>query len=211
MPAMTIARHHVVLIAVAVMLMAGCAKAPVATERLDKVADEDAQIARARAEFSEAVRQANEERAKAAAAKPAPALAVAPARTERARAEPAKLERAAAGPVLTPDQRDVSAAVESWVAAWSGKDFNGYLAAYAKNFALPKGQSRRQWEAARRARIAGKAWIEVKIEGLAITVEGNIAKARFRQSYRSDKLSDNSSKTLVLVKTNQKWLIQQEW
>jgi ketosteroid isomerase-like protein len=104
----------------------------------------------------------------------------------------------------------VSAAIASWVAAWSRKDVDGYLAAYAKNFAVPGGQSRRQWEKERRARIAGKSWIDVKIEALEITVDGNIAKARFRQNYRSDKLTENSSKTLTLVKTNQKWLIQQE-
>lgn len=210
---MKIARHHIVSLAAAVMLMAGCAKAPVRTDRLES---EDAQIARARAEFADAVRAANEEHAKAAAI-----TAEQPARPDRAQAEPvlpararaqaAKPERAETGAVLTPDQMDVAEEVASWAAAWSSKDVKGYLAAYAKNFAVPKGRSRQQWEADRRARIVGKSWIEVKIAGLAITVDGNIAKARFRQSYRSDKLSDNSSKTLVLVRTNEKWLIQQEW
>ena len=163
-------------------------------------AGEDAQVARARAEFDEAVKRAKEERAKSALAK-----AESAARTERA-----KPERAAAGSFLTPDQREVSAAVASWAAAWSNKDVRGYLAAYAKNFAVPRGRSRRQWEAERRARIVGKSWIEVKIEALEINVDGNVATARFRQNYRSNRLTESGIKTLTLVKTSQQWLIQQE-
>ena len=165
-----------------------------------KDAGEDAQVARARAEFDEAAKRAKEERARSALAK-----AESAARTERARPE-----RAEAGSLLTPEQREVSAALASWAAAWSSKDVKGYLAAYAKNFAVPRGRSRRQWEAERRARIVGKSWIEVKIEAPEISVDGNIATARFRQNYRSNRLTENGIKTLTLVKTNQKWLIQQE-
>ncbi len=168
--------------------------------RTVKKETEDAQVARARAEFDEAVKLAKEERAKTALAR-----AELAARTERA-----KPERAEAGSFLTPDQREVSEALANWAAAWSSRDVEGYLAAYAKNFAVPRGRSRRQWEAERRARIVGKSWIEVKIDALEISVDGNIAKARFRQSYRSNRLTENNSKTLTLVKTNQQWLIQQE-
>ena len=163
-------------------------------------AGEDAQVARARAEFDEAVKKAKEERAKSAFAKPEPA-----ARMERARPE-----RAEGGSYMTPEQREVSAAVASWAAAWSNKDVTGYLAAYAKNFAVPRGRSRRQWEAERRARIVGKSWIEVKIEALEISVDGNVATARFRQNYRSNRLTESGTKTLTLVKSSQRWLIQQE-
>lgn len=170
-----------------------------ADRTVKKDAGDDAQVARARAEFDEAVKRAKEERAKSALARePVP-------RMERARPE-----RAEAGSFMTPDQREVSAAVASWAAAWSNKDVRGYLAAYAKNFAVPRGRSRRQWEAERRARIVGKSWIEVKIEALEISVEGNVATARFRQNYRSNRLTESGIKTLTLVRTNQQWLIQQE-
>lgn len=219
MPAVKTAKHYIASIAIAVTLIAGCAMAP---ERTDTVAEQDAQIARAQAEFVEAVRVAKEERAKAEQrAMPERAStefgkAVPPAKEARTRsalagAEPrAKPGRAGAGSGLTPDQRDVSAAIASWVDAWSRRDVSGYLAAYAKNFVVPRGRSRRQWEAERRARIVGKSWIEVKVEDLEITVGGNVARARFRQNYRSNKLTESSNKTLTLVKTNQQWLIQQE-
>lgn len=216
---MKTAKHYIASIAIAVTLIAGCA--------LDTVAEQDAQIARAQAEFVEAVRVAKEERAKAALAnteqramperastefgKAVPPGKEARTRSALAGAEPrAKPGRAGAGSGLTPDQRDVSAAIASWVDAWSRRDVAGYLAAYAKNFVVPRGRSRRQWEAERRARIVGKSWIEVKVEGLEITVGDNVATARFRQNYRSNRLTENSIKTLTLVRTNQQWLIQQE-
>ena len=150
---------------------------------------------RGKAEFDRAVQLAKEERARADLAKAK---------------QSARMERAAAGPVMTPDQRDVSAAIADWAAAWSRKDVAGYLAAYSKDFEVPRGRSRRQWEAQRRARIVGKTRIEVKIEGLEIIVDGNRATASFRQNYRSNRLTETGNKTLTLVKTNQRWLIQQE-
>jgi hypothetical protein len=38
----------------------------------------------------------------------------------------------------------------------------------------------------------------------------NQATVTFRQSYRSDKLKSNSTKTVVMVKNDGRWLIQQE-
>jgi tetratricopeptide (TPR) repeat protein len=38
--------------------------------------------------------------------------------------------------------KDVEQAVRAWAAAWSSKDMNGYLGAYAKNFATPKNMGR---------------------------------------------------------------------
>lgn len=164
-------------------------------------------------EASPAARQEAERRAKAELAQKEQR-----ARAERAKAEPAKteqlvrMERAKPGrtPEAPSDQRDVSAAIERWAAAWSRKDVGAYLAAYAKDFVVPRGQSRRRWEAQRRARIVGKSRIEVKIEALQISVSGNTATARFRQQYRSNRYSDTTDKTLTLVKNNRQWLIQRE-
>jgi hypothetical protein len=38
----------------------------------------------------------------------------------------------------------------------------------------------------------------------------NQASVTFRQSYRSDKLKSNSTKTVVMVKNEGRWQIQQE-
>ena len=101
-------------------------------------------------------------------------------------------------------------AVESWAKAWSAKNMSGYLGAYAPNFTPPGGQSRRDWEADRKARIVPRNKIEVEVSDFAVTVNGDRAAARFRQAYTSDSLAVNSRKTLDLVKSGNRWLIVRE-
>ena len=51
----------------------------------------------------------------------------------------------------------------------------------------------------------------MSIEQLRISVEGaERATAKFRQHYRSGTLKTSAGKTLVLVRHDGKWLIQQE-
>ena len=102
------------------------------------------------------------------------------------------------------------AAVEGWARAWSAKDVKGYLAHYASDFEVPGGVSRAAWEAERKERIEKPKSIEVGIKVLSTQVNGNEAKVTFRQSYRSDALKSNNTKTLTLVKSGDRWLIKQE-
>jgi hypothetical protein len=51
----------------------------------------------------------------------------------------------------------------------------------------------------------------VGIEAPKVTMKGpQQASVTFRQTYRSDKLNTRSRKTLELVQTDGKWLIQEE-
>ncbi|MFH1869538.1 MAG: hypothetical protein ABIK82_18895 [Pseudomonadota bacterium] len=116
-----------------------------------------------------------------------------------------------APPLAAPSDDDqVLLAVARWGDAWSQRQVGPYLAAYAPDFQLPAGASRQQWEHQRRARIADKAWIDIKLHDLTIAVEGDLARARFLQQYRSDKGHDSSIKTLTLVKSGRTWLIWRE-
>ncbi len=105
---------------------------------------------------------------------------------------------------------EVESAVRAWAAAWAAKDMNAYLAAYSPNFAVPAGQSRKAWEADRRARIVGKARISVKLDNLVVTTNGNNATAKFRQEYKADALELTNGKTLTLVKAGDRWQIVRE-
>ena len=105
---------------------------------------------------------------------------------------------------------EVLRAVESWAAAWSARDVGAYLHAYANDFVMPKGQSRKNWEAQRRARIEDKRRISVKITEPRITVDGDKATVHFFQHYDSDRLKSDSHKTLILKKQGGAWRIQQE-
>src|SRR6266513_2532287 len=74
-----------------------------------------------------------------------------------------------------------------------------------------KGEARSQWEAARRQRISAPKKIDVAIESPKVVLKGeNDAVVSFRQVYRSDSLKVNSRKTLVMVRREGRWLIQQE-
>ena len=109
------------------------------------------------------------------------------------------------------DKNAILKAVQGWSAAWSGKNVNGYLAYYAPNFKLPGGGTRNAWAALRRERISKPKTIRVSVESPQIMVSDNShARVSFKQSYRSDSLQTTGRKTLVMIKTGGKWLIQEE-
>jgi hypothetical protein len=114
-----------------------------------------------------------------------------------------------AKPSNNPDE--VLGALNRWAKAWSENDVPGYLAQYATDFKTPKGESRGNWEAQRKARIAKPRKIQVDVDSpkVVFSDSGRVT-VTFRQHYRSDALSVTSTKTLVMVRAGDKWLIQQE-
>ena len=148
------------------------------------------------------------------AAAPAPeAKPAAPAPTPPAaapeQAAPKPAPAAPAAPAAGGD--DVVQVVNGWAAAWSKKDVNAYLAFYAKDFKTPNGEERGAWEHARRTRILAPKSISVEANSPKVSMTGDKqASVTFRQNYKSDTLSANGMKTLVLVKTDAGWRIQQE-
>ena len=168
---------------------------------------------------------------------PAPAahafLAPAPAAKEPAKAEPAKVEPAKPAVIAavepkarsrawkktrqrrpaspTSSNAEILETVNGWAKAWSSQNVDAYLAYYGKDFKTPGGESRADWEKARRARISGPKSIHVRVEGPKVSMSGDQASVTFRQGYSSDVLKGaNTTKTLVLAKSEGRWLIQQE-
>ncbi|MCC7486093.1 MAG: tetratricopeptide repeat protein [Burkholderiales bacterium] len=141
--------------------------------------------------------------------KPPAAKAPAPAEVASARKEP-PTEPAKSAPGKG-DPGEVLKALNDWARAWSGNDVEGYLAHYAPDFRTPKGESRGDWEAQRRARIAKPRRIEVAVESpkVAFNEAGRVT-VTFRQRYESGQLKVTSTKTMVLVRAGGRWLIQQE-
>lgn len=139
-----------------------------------------------------------------------------PAKPEAVKVEPPKVDlpkteapKPAPKPVADLDS-EITAAVDGWIGAWSKKDVKAYLGFYAKEFQPPGGVSRKEWEAERTQRVGKPGKIEVSRDKLAIKLEDDKAVVRFRQHYKSANLNTSSGKTLVLVKRDGKWLIQQE-
>ncbi len=105
----------------------------------------------------------------------------------------------------------VTRSIEDWAAAWSRKDFKAYLASYAGDFDVPGGKSRNAWEAERKARISKPGDIEVRVEDVKLRADGtDRISATFRQHYKSVGLQSSTTKTLVLVRRDDRWLIQRE-
>jgi tetratricopeptide (TPR) repeat protein len=107
-------------------------------------------------------------------------------------------------------EQDLTRLVQAWASAWSRKDVKSYLAFYAGNFQTPNGMPRKDWEAERKQRIDKPGKLQVTVDDIKVSISGDTATVRFRQQYTSATLKSTTSKTLTLVKSDNKWLIQQE-
>ncbi|MGB7650448.1 MAG: tetratricopeptide repeat protein [Gallionella sp.] len=142
--------------------------------------------------------------AKPAALTPTPVAAVAPVAAKPA-AKPMVVATAAN------DEEDIQAAVHAWATAWSAQNAKKYLAAYADDFRPADGASHSDWAQTRRERLAAPKFIKVSLSELSIKVsDSNHASAHFRQAYHANTLQTSSHKTLLLVKADGRWLIQEE-
>lgn len=142
----------------------------------------------------------------------APPAKAAPEKTAAAEPAPQPAARPAPPVKLTGNAReDVLKTVHRWAAAWSAKNVPEYLSFYADDFAVPDGLSRAAWEKQRSERISKPASIQVGLSDIQVKVtDGTHASATFKQSYRASHLKTHSGKTLLLVKSNGSWLIQEE-
>jgi ketosteroid isomerase-like protein len=138
-----------------------------------------------------------------AAAKPAVATAPKPVVAAAAESKPAAAPRQATTDKPAPSVED---AIANWAQAWSRRDVDAYLAAYASDFAA-SGMTRAAWEAQRRTRITKPTSIDVKISDLKVERQGDAASATFRQTYHSDRLTSTVTKTLKLALQNGQWRI----
>ena len=107
-------------------------------------------------------------------------------------------------------EKEVETAVRNWAAAWAAKDMAAYLGSYGKEFDPPGSVGRKAWEEDRRSRIMGKSSISVKLNDLAVSVNGSKAVVKFKQAYSADSLNVSSRKTLELVKSGERWVIVRE-
>ncbi|MGO8754667.1 MAG: tetratricopeptide repeat protein [Gallionellaceae bacterium] len=109
------------------------------------------------------------------------------------------------------DQDDVLKTIHAWASAWSSKDVKRYLSFYARDFKVPGGQSRSDWDTVRTESIRKPKFIHVSIENASVNfLDDTHASVTFRQSYNSSDLKAHSKKTLEMVKSDDHWLIQDE-
>ncbi len=105
----------------------------------------------------------------------------------------------------------ITDAVNSWAQAWSNQNVSSYLSHYAADFKTPKGEPRGEWEKFRKERVIAPKRIKVTVSSIKVSVKDDThAQVTLRQHYSADTLNTTATKTLVLIKSGDKWLIQQE-
>lgn len=101
--------------------------------------------------------------------------------------------------------------VTDWAGAWSAKNIDLYLNKYAEDFKTSNGDSLALWQASRKQKISSQGKILIEIEDIKVTMKNeNLARIQFKQKYTSDKLIEDSNKSLLVKKIYDKWLIQEE-
>jgi Flp pilus assembly protein TadD/ketosteroid isomerase-like protein len=111
----------------------------------------------------------------------------------------------------TDQNKEVIKTVNAWAEAWSSRDANKYLSFYAADFKTPNNESRTDWEATRQERVTTPKSIQVSISNATVKFsDTDHAVVSFRQSYRASHRRASGKKTLLMVKSDGKWLIQEE-
>lgn len=104
-------------------------------------------------------------------------------------------------------------ALEAWRTAWSSRDIQGYIAAYADDFyPRQKFASRDEWLRYKQRVIRGKRFIRVTLENVQTEVlePGRRVRVRFLQHFASNNYSSDDSKELVIERKNDAWKIVRE-
>jgi ketosteroid isomerase-like protein len=96
-----------------------------------------------------------------------------------------------------------------WAASWESGDMKTYRGSYASNF-KSKGMNLNEWISYKTNVRQKSKNINIRIDDLQISAEGNSATAVFTQSYSSSILKDKGKKTLELRKINDEWKIYKE-
>lgn len=107
-------------------------------------------------------------------------------------------------------RQQLQEAVQAWAQAWSAQNMPAYLAAYTSDYTPGKWTSRSAWEAERKARIAGRQFVRVKVSNFTFENTGTKVIARFTQLYESDNIQSTHRKKLEFVRFEGLWKIARE-
>jgi len=106
-------------------------------------------------------------------------------------------------------EEDIRNLLLKWAASWESGDMKTYRDSYASNF-KSKGMNLNEWISYKTNVRQKSKKINIRIDNLQISTEGNIATAVFTQHYSSSTLKNKSKKKLELRKINNEWKIYRE-
>ena len=106
--------------------------------------------------------------------------------------------------------KNILSTLENWKTAWENKDMKEYLSFYSSNFKYPNNMNKADWENYRTNRIITKKIINISLKKTKVKLKKEKAIVTFTQNYKSGALNQTSTKTLVLVEEDSRWLILEE-
>ncbi|HSH72238.1 MAG TPA: outer membrane protein assembly factor BamE [Methylophilaceae bacterium] len=118
--------------------------------------------------------------------------------------EPAVVAESASPSAVLPAVSDlknpevVTARVNAWADAWRNKDVAAYLQFYSDKFVPDSLPSKKAWVAQRKQRLAKPGKIDLVLDEVKVSVDGETATAEFTQKYSAQGFSDNVNKVLKL-------------
>ena len=100
---------------------------------------------------------------------------------------------------------------EAWAKAWSSRDVDAYLSAYASSFRPDGGLGLEEWQLQRRTRIGKAKIISVAVLDPEVqAIDAGRARVSFTQDYQSDTINDKIGKQIELQLINGSWKIVRE-
>jgi ketosteroid isomerase-like protein len=106
-------------------------------------------------------------------------------------------------------KKDVEKLVNKWLVSWKSGDMKTYRSCYAPDF-QSKGKNLNDWISYKNNLQKKSNNIDINIDDLQISLDGNTALAVFVQNYSSSILKDSGTKTLELKNINGEWNIYRE-
>lgn len=108
-------------------------------------------------------------------------------------------------------QKPVADALAAWVTAWSARDVNTYLSAYAANFQPSDKVNHEQWATKRRTAVGTTQSIKLEVSNVRYAMkDANHATSSFHQSYTRGDYHDEGEKTLEWERVGGRWVITAE-
>jgi len=106
-------------------------------------------------------------------------------------------------------KEDIERLVSKWLTSWKSGDMKTYRSCYASDF-QSKGKNLNDWISYKNNLQKRSKDIEISINDLQISLDGDTALAVFVQNYSSSIFKDTGTKTLELKKINGEWNIYKE-
>lgn len=119
---------------------------------------------------------------------------------------------AAATPVVLADAaavQTVAQRLDDWAASWRAKDVERYLGFYSKSFA-PARSTHAKWVQERRRLVGKEGTIDLKLDGIKTSAQGDAVQTAFTQTYTSANFKDQTAKLLTWRQEAQQWVIVKE-